>query len=90
MVQLCRRENGLQYCIGVSEDIVVPETNDSESPPSQFFVSPLICQASSVLAAVHFDNEAIFEAGKVNNRIAKGDLSSELQSCQPAIAQTEP
>ena len=78
----------LPYCLqntfNILHDIVIPETQNLESlvlQPSRSFV--VLGFFPDMLTAVNFHNQTPVEAHEVNDLVAYGFLSPELQSFQP-------
>ncbi len=70
--------------------IVVPVSRDLKSFHDQMTVSRGIAGRGCMLAAVDFNDQALFEADEIKNVILKRRLSAKLESCQPSIAQQPP
>jgi hypothetical protein len=43
-----------------------------------------------VLTTIDFDDHALFEANKIENKILKWNLPSKFEECEPSIAQQSP
>jgi hypothetical protein len=51
----------LEHAVCIRKDVVVPETQDTETAFPQIGIADLITSAVGVLAAVRFDDEHLFE-----------------------------
>ena len=84
-----RGEDAFHHRVGISKDVVVPESNDFVSltcePRRAFCVAPnLPC----VLATINFDDELALGAGEIDDVYSNGCLAAkempvELPAAQP-------
>jgi hypothetical protein len=68
-------------CIGVGQDIVVPESNDSESEALKKLRSPFIVVASvRMLTAIQLDDQTPLDTAEVDDEGKDRMLTTELHS----------
>jgi len=78
-------ENVLQHDRGLLQHIIVPVTRDTESLGNQYGFSRIITLGFHMLTTIDFDDEAPFEANKVEYEALKGDLPTKFEGRQSAI-----
>jgi hypothetical protein len=69
---------------------MVPKPRDGEALRLNPSVTPKIATIVGMLRAVAFDDETMFEADKVDEESAKGNLPAPLRRLQPTISQKTP
>jgi hypothetical protein len=79
------------YGFALSKHVVVPETKNFDAAPLKPGVAPCvaICFAC-VLTSVNFDDQLRFQANKIQNVRADGELPSKLESVHLPHAQKPP
>lgn len=78
--------DGFQYGWSFGESLVVPEAVIFQPSVSSAIVSPLF----RVLTSIQFDNQFRFKTDKVDNVLAYGLLSSELETHKSSGAEEVP
>ena len=72
------------------QNFVVPEPRDRETLRSKPCVAGGVRSTFGVLGAVAFDDDAMFEADKIDDEVADGNLAPPLCLSEPSIAQQTP
>jgi hypothetical protein len=80
----------LKHAIDVSQHVVIPETQHAIALCRQIGIALFVVKSFRVLAAIHFDNQAMFATNKVHNERTNGFLADEFQSSDLACAQSLP
>jgi hypothetical protein len=83
-------ENVLQHGRGLLRHVIVPVAGDSKTFHHQDCFPCFITCGRCVLATVNFDDEALFEANKVENEVLEGDLPTKFETRQSPITKQSP
>jgi hypothetical protein len=80
-----------QYAFDILQDVIIPESDDSESMFLQV-MSPcrILFDLVCVLAAIDFDDQSMFQATEVRDVIANEMLAAEFGAIQSLTAQMLP
>ena len=70
--------DGLQYGRAISEDVVVPETENAPASSAQIAVSLVMIARLRMLAAIDLDDQPRFNADEVDDVGRNGELAAEL------------
>ena len=70
--------------------IIVPVTRDSEPLREQYCFPCCVTLGIRVLTAIDFDDETLFETGKIKNEILKGNLPAKFELREPPISEQSP
>ncbi len=84
------RKNCLKHAAGVSQHVVVPESQHGIAVISQPSIPNSISRAVCMLAAIDFYYDAAFTADEVNDVWAKRCLAYEFESAERAAAKSIP
>jgi hypothetical protein len=79
----------LENPVGISEHIVVPETQDSEAGALQS-LRALTIDFVGVLSAVDFDDEGTLQTGEIENEIIERMLATEFAAFDLTASQSLP
>lgn len=82
-----RREDRLKDRVGVREEFVIPEADDSEAKIRQLLASLLVVPTMSlfgVLSPIEFDDQPCLDADEVDNEVADRLLPPEFPSREPS------
>jgi len=83
-------QDDLLYALGIGENVVVPEANDPPSPPREPRRSAPIIVAVGMLSPIRLDDQAVLEAGEIDDGGPEGMLTAELVALEPPPAQSAP
>jgi hypothetical protein len=72
------------------QDLAIPEPHDRETLRLEPCVTSNVMTILGMLRAVAFDDEPMFEADKIDDVGAEGDLTTPLHRLQPSIPQEAP
>jgi hypothetical protein len=85
-----RFQDHLDDTVGVGQDFIVPEPDDTPTLPFQQRGPPLISLAVCVLPAVGFDNQAVLRASEIDDEFTYWVLPTKTITRQTPIAQDRP
>jgi len=83
-------QDDLLYAPGIGENVVVPEANDPPPPPLKPRRPAPVVVAVGMLSAIRLDDQAVLEAGKIDDEGPEGMLTAELVALEPPPAQSAP
>src|SRR4029077_5885152 len=72
------------------QNVVVPVARDSKAFCDQDGISRCVAVRRRVLAAVDFDDDPLFEANEIKNKVLKGDLATKLEKRKAPVAKQSP
>jgi hypothetical protein len=75
-------KNLLKHSICISQNVVVPETQNAKTSLLQISVTDLVLAVLDMLTAVRFNNEHLFERHEVNNPRSERHLPTEFDVCK--------
>ena len=83
-------QDDLLYAPGIGENVIVPEANDPPSPPLEPRRPAPVVVAVGMLSAIRLDDQAVHEAGEIDDEAPEGMLTAELEALKPPPAQSAP
>ena len=83
-------QDDLLYARGIGENVVVPEANDPPSPPLEPRRPASVVVAVGMLSPIRLDDQAVLEAGEIDDEAPEGMLTAELVALKPPPAQSAP
>ena len=83
-------QDDILYALGIGENVVVPEANDPPSPPLEPRRPAPVVVAVGMLSAIRLDDQAVLEAGEIDDEGSEGMLTAELVALEPPPAQSAP
>jgi hypothetical protein len=85
-----RRPNGVDHGVSFLQDLIVPEPDDPKTSLKQSLIAKTIFFAVLMLAAIHLDNQAHFQAHKIKHKIQKWMLAAEFVTRELPTTQALP
>lgn len=82
--------NGVDHDINFLQHLIVPKPEDLETRLMQTLIADAILFAVLMLAAIHFDNQPLFEAHKVEHKIQEWMLAAEFETRDLPTTQAVP
>ena len=86
--ELC--ENVLQNGRRLLQHVIVPVTRDSKAFGHQDSFPRYVTLRRCVLTAIDLDDDALFKANEVKNKVLKGDLPAKFEELKPSVAKQSP
>lgn len=82
--------NNLSHRVDIAQHLIVPKPQDKESRLLQALVTPLVSLIVQMLPTIHFDNQALFQAGEIQYVVQERMLATEFAARHLATSQTLP